>query len=227
MLYFLLRSLLSLFLKKPLIIGYNNLLFRGPKVLIANHANSYSPLFISVFFHKRTYPWVINNIISLKQCPLYIEEDFLIKELKLSRPLSLLVSFPLALICVLLMKYLKAIPVFKKTKKNSHTIRKSIEYLKKGKDLLIFPENQDLPFNEIFNGFDTGFFHLGPELYRKCGQRLSFIPIAGNSQENIISIGRPVIYEPSNPVRVERERVVSELEESILRLYTNNRLKIS
>ncbi len=222
MFYIFLRALIRLFLKKPEIKGYDNLLSGGPSIIVANHSDSYGPICISVFFRKRTYPWVINEIMSFRRCPSYIENDFVIKELGLSRPFSLLAAFPIAMICVVLMNYLGAIPVFKRAKKSSFTIKKSIQYLMKGRDLLIFPENKELPCNGIFNGFDTGFFHLGPSLYKNSGLRLSFIPVALNQEDNIISIGKPVVYNPENPVRLERHRVISELENSIFMLYNGS-----
>jgi 1-acyl-sn-glycerol-3-phosphate acyltransferase len=208
-----------MFMKKPVITGLENLRFDGPKVLIANHSLSYGPLFISVFLSLKIYPWVIHQVMSPQDCPAYIEEDFIKKEIHLGRPFSKWLSYPLALVCTSLMKHLKAIPVYKNTKKNSETIRISAEYLMMGRTLLVFPESQVIPLNEAFNEFETGFVHIGRRFFEKYKKIVRFIPIAVNRKANTISIGKSIAYNSKNRFSDEKKRITRYLKKYICLLY--------
>jgi 1-acyl-sn-glycerol-3-phosphate acyltransferase len=117
------------------------------------------------------------------------------------------------------MKVIKAIPVYDKSMKLATTWRRSIKHLKQKQSLIIFPENDTVPLNDVINKFDQGFVGLAPVYLEKTGRILDFIPVAVHKTEKLIKVGPAIAYDPKNTFSAERDRITTALQDRITEMY--------
>jgi hypothetical protein len=203
----------------PRVIDKENIPSPGPAVFVSNHLGSYAPVAVLSAFPVRLYPWVEHQTTDWKFCPDYLRLNFVEPELHLKQPLSCLVAWLIAKPCVMLMKVIKAIPVYEKSMKLTTTWKRSLELLKQKKLLIVFPENEAIPFNEVINEFDQGFIGLAPLYFQKTGRALRFFPVAVHKAAKAIKIGLPVSFNPQKNIASERERIKTALQTSITKMY--------
>ncbi len=184
-------------------------------MFVSNHLGSYAPVAVLSAFPVRLYPWVEHQTTDWKLCPDYLRLNFVEPELHLKQPLSRLVAWLIAKPCVMLMRVIKAIPVYEKSMKLTTTWKRSLELLKQKKLLIVFPENEAIPFNEVINEFDQGFIGLAPLYFQKTGRALRFFPVAVHKAAKAIKIGLPVSFNPQKNIASERERIKTALQKSI------------
>jgi 1-acyl-sn-glycerol-3-phosphate acyltransferase len=217
--YTLLAKILRVFYVKVRIEGMQEALEKTGSILVANHLGSFGPLALMTSLVHRIYPWVVHEVTELKECAAYIRKDFVEKELKLRSFLAEELARIIGRICVHLMSYLKAIPVYSKHSEIFRTFEISLSYLKAGKTLLIFPENDESKKRDSACLLDTGFMRLAPLLFERTHQVLTFYPVAVNKHVRGVRIGEPIRFNPQAPYGEERMRIKRRLERSISRMY--------
>jgi hypothetical protein len=156
-----------------------------------------------------------------KLCPDYLLRDFIEPELHLRPPLSRWAAWAVSKACVALMKIIQAIPVYGKTMKLAATWKRSLKNLKRNEWLVIFPENDEKPFNDVMNELDDGFIGLAPLYYQSTRRILKFIPVAVHRTAKAIKIGKPVCCDPKAVFPSERERIKTSLQTSIVEMYSS------
>ena len=217
--YTLLAKIIKVFYVKAHIQGIQKVLENTNAVVVANHLGSFGPLALMSSLTHKLYPWVVHEVTNLKDCAAYIRRDFVEKELKLRSFVGRDLSRLIGRICVHLMSYLKAVPVYRKSRKLVKTFEISLSYLKSGKTLLIFPENDESKKQDDICMLDTGFIRLARWLYQTTHKILSFYPVAVNKNVRGIRVGEPVRFNPDAPYGEERIRIKEQLEWSISSMY--------
>ena len=118
-----------------------------------------------------------------------------------------------SLSCKILVRF-GAIPVNRKEPSRlMSTMRKSVDALEQGQNLLIFPET-GLPEYSLTSvtPFFSGFATIGKLYHRRTGKVLRFCPCYIDEQHHVIHFGEPVSYNPENPdISEESARVSDEL----------------
>lgn len=191
----------------------------APIIFIANHEQSYGPVTAMASLPKPLIPWVTYQITDRRLCPAYIEDDFVKPEVRVTPPVSTLLSGLIGRICVGIMHDLMAIPVYKHSRRIAETIRASVRYLEQGRRLLIFPEIPDLPFNDIISEFDTGFIAIARAFFEKTKEVVNFLPVAINRQLRTLRLGTPVEFDPTRSYHAERSRIREALMNRICEMY--------
>ncbi len=192
---------------------------KTPIIFVANHEQSYGPVTAMASLPKPVVPWVTHEITDRKLCPAYIEDDFVRPEVRVNPPLSTLIARLIGRLCVGIMHDLRAIPVYKHSKRIAETIRASVRYLEQGRRLLIFPEIANLPFNEIICQFDTGFVGIAKALFEKTRKIVTFLPVAVNRKLKYLKLGDPIRFNPFGSYHAERARIRELLMERICEMY--------
>lgn len=100
------------------------------------------------------------------------------------------------------------------------TLRGSLTAFKGGEDLVIFAESPQR-FSPYVNELQPGFVDLGRSYYRETGARLHFYPVHVEKKHRLISVGRPVVYDPEGQPGEERMRISAYLRDEIDRLGRN------
>lgn len=219
-LYRILQAVFGFFWRCRL-LGRKNIPGRGPAVYVSNHLGSYGPVAVLTAFPIRLYPWVDHHLTDWRLCPGYLCKDFIEPELHLGPALSRSLSWLISGVCILLMKFLKAIPVCQKSMKLVTTWKHSLEVLKRNRSLIVFPENDLAGSNMVINELDDGFVGIASIYYDLTGRVLTFVPVAVNKVAKAIKIGPPVPYDPKNSLPSERTRITSALHSRIAEMYVS------
>lgn len=215
--YSLLVALLDSFVWRGELLGEQNLPAQGPAVLVANHLDALGPIACFCSLPLRLYPWVISDMLEAERAAAYLNVDFTERQLHLRPPYSLWFSRFLARITVPLLRSLGGIPVYRGDyARMQETFRLSLERLRWGGCLLIFPEDPQLladPQTGIRPFWHT-FARLGELWYQETGQALGFYPVTIHPSRKIW-IGEPVFFNPLNRLVLERRQITRKLEREI------------
>ncbi|MHB1484444.1 MAG: lysophospholipid acyltransferase family protein [Saccharofermentanales bacterium] len=219
----LLKTVIRLFFRHQEIIGLDNVNKAAPGVFICNHDESYAPIVMELFFPLKFRPWVIYNNFYFKLCAEYLEKDFITTELKLRRPLSRWLSLIIAPFCILVMRAVEGIPVYRGMKDIRETFSLSVDAVEQGFNLMIFPENRRKKFSDYINDFDEGFIHLAKSYKVRTGKTLDFYPVYADKKKRSITIGKPVSFSSINEYNRGKRNVVTYLRDSINEIAIMNR----
>ncbi len=212
---------LDLFLWGGRLAGEENLPLRGPAVFIANHHEALGPIAACCSIPLRLYPWTVSDMVDPAQAAAYLQWDFVERTLHLKPPLSVWVAKGLSKISVRFLLSLGCIPVYKGAYDHMvDTLRLSMDVLRQNKFLLVFPEDNMLAKDPQTNmaPFQRSFARLGEMYYAETGRRLQFYPVAVHP-DGVVMVGKPVAFDPLNPVGLERHRLKNLMEDSIHKMY--------
>jgi 1-acyl-sn-glycerol-3-phosphate acyltransferase len=219
--YHLFIDFMSLFLWRGELIGKEHLTAQGPAVLVANHANSYGPIAAVCALPMRVHTWVIAHMVDKDLAPGWVQADFCERQLHLKPPLGRWLARAMCALIVPLFRLSGCIPVAAGDyQRMEETLRLSLDVLRKGGFVLVFPEDYRLPRDPVtdMQPFQHSFVRLAEEYYKATGQRLAFIPMATH-RARFLMIGEPVFHDPLNPAGKERRRLKNSLEQTITRMY--------
>jgi hypothetical protein len=151
----------------------------------------------------------------------WLKWDFVERTLHLKPPFSAWVAKRLSKITVPFLRSLGCIPVYKNDYgRMAETLRLSMDVLRQGKFLLVFPEDNLLPADPLtgIRLFQRSFARLGEMYHQETGERLEFHPVAVHPS-GFVEIGKAVAFNPLNTVGIERHRLKGLMEESVRAMY--------
>ena len=73
-------------------------------------------------------------------------------------------------------------------------------------------------FSEFINELQPGFVDIARLYYRKSKKALKFFPVYLEKKNAVISVGKPIAYDPAQSLDEQREKIVSYLRDNIDRL---------
>ena len=220
-LYHFIVGLLDLFLWGGELVGDDNLPRRGPAVFIANHLDAIGPIAVACSIPLRMYAWSIADMVDEEKAAAWLKWDFVERTLHLKPPASAWVAQKLSKISVPFLRALGCIPVYRGNyDRMVDTLRLSMDVLRQGRFLLVFPEDNLLPEAQMtrMKPFRHSFARLGETYYEETGKRLDFYPVAVHSAGYVI-VGKAVTFNPINRVSLERHRLKDLMESSIRTMY--------
>ncbi|MBQ7915399.1 MAG: 1-acyl-sn-glycerol-3-phosphate acyltransferase [Firmicutes bacterium] len=207
-----LRSLVHFFYGNVQIEGLENLPDHNA-VIVANHAQTNGPIIGELFLPANVYIWCAGQMMNLKEIPTYAFNDFWSHKLKWTHPFFKLMAHLITPLAFCLFNNARTIPVYR-DKRIISTFRESLDMLKDGRNLLIFPE-KDEKCNNILYEFQENFVDVARLYYRKTGQELTFVPMYIAPTLKKAYIGQGIKYDSKNEVTQERKRIVAILTDSI------------
>jgi hypothetical protein len=220
-LYHFIVGILDLFLWSGELVGEENLPRSGPAVFIANHHEAIGPIAVACSIPLRMYSWVVSNMVDEEQASDWLKWDFVERTLHVKPPVSAWVAKRLSKLTVPFLRSLGCIPVYKGDyDRMVETLRLSMEVLRQGKFLLVFPEDNLLPGDPVtaMRPFQRSFARLGEMYFEQTGQRLQFHPVAIHPSGYVI-VGKAVAFDPLNAPGLERHRLKDLMEDSIRSMY--------
>lgn len=220
-LYHFIVGVLDLFLWGGELVGEENLPRRGPAVFIANHLEATGPIAVACSIPLRVYAWSVADMVDEEKAAAWLKWDFVERTLHLKPPASAWVAKRLSKITVPFLRSLGCIPVYKGDyDRLVETLQLSMEVLRQGRFLLVFPEDNMLPEDPMthMKPFQRSFARLGEIFYEETGERLDFYPVAVNSA-GYVTVGKAVTFNPLNSLGLERHRLKDLMEKTIGVMY--------
>lgn len=184
-----------------------------PCVIIGNHCQMYGPIAAEQYLPRPHYVWCIGEMMNRKEVPAYAFQDFWSMKPKATRWFYRLLSHLIAPLAEYVFTNAHTIPVWHDARVMT-TFRKSVELLKDGADMVIFPEKAE-PYNEILWQFQEHFADLAQLYRRRTGEAVCFVPMYTAPKLKSIHFGEPVRYDPQAPENEERTRICSAMMEAI------------
>jgi len=220
-LYQLIVGVLDLFLWGGELVGEDNLPRRGPAVFIANHHEATGPIAVACAIPLRLYAWSVADMVDEEKAAAWLKWDFVERTLHLKPPASAWVAKWLSKITVPFLRSLGNIPVYKGDyDRMVDTLRLSMDVLRQGKFLVVFPEDNMPPPDPLtgMRPFQRSFARLGEMYYEETGERLEFYPVAAHPS-GYVTIGKAVAFNPLNAVGIERHRLKNLMEDTVRTMY--------
>ena len=187
-----------------------------PCVIIGNHAQAFGPIAAELYLPRPHYIWCIGEMMNRKEVPDYAMMDFWYMKPKALRWLYRLFSHLIARPASYVLSHAHTIPVYRDARIVT-TFRRSMELLKAGADIVIFPESRE-PYNGLVWKFQEHFPDLAKLYCRRTGTALSFVPMYIAPRLNRICFGEPVRYDPNAPDEEERTRICTTMMEAVTAL---------
>lgn len=184
-----------------------------PCIFVGNHAQIHGPILSQIGFPADALTWCIGQMSNIHEVADYMYRDFWSRKKGAARVFFRLVSYVLAPVAVALFTNTKTIDVYKDSRVMK-TFRRSVNALKEGKSLLIFPETYE-GYNQVVCQFQKNFVDVARLYYRQTGKAVAFVPVYTAPKLHSQFFGRPVYYDPAAPVDTERERIVRCMQDAI------------
>ena len=161
------RTLVWFFSK--VIVGKMEFIFHDKKpteasFLVGNHTKFFAPLAIQYKYPGWVRTWSNAFMLDSKSCSEHFKK--ILKGIKGERFYKLILPIMAPSIARYYRKHLNCIPVYHDIQV-SKTFEMSIDTLKNGVHLAVYPELREKPFNEFICRIATGFIYLAYNYYKK------------------------------------------------------------
>ena len=210
--YKLVYKLVWLFSPKYKLVGTENLP-QEPCVIVGNHSHMYGPVAGEIYIPGDHYVWCAGQMMHREEVADYTFQDFWSGRPKRTHWFYRRLSRAIVPLSVLIFNNAHTIPVYHDTRLIT-TYRESIELLRQGASMVIFPECYD-EHNNIVHGFQDKFIDLARFYYKKTGKELSFVPLYVAPKLKTLFFGKPIRFRADVPIAEERARICGELMDAI------------
>lgn len=203
------------------LLGGDNLPTKGPAVFVCNHLGALGPIAAYASIPLKLHFWIHASMLDPALAPDYLRLDFVEPQLHITPPFSYWLAAAISKIHVPLLRAIGGIPVYQNPEQIRQTFELSMNILKQGGYLLIFPEDASLPADEHnkMSPFKKGFTRLGEIYYKSTRQRLPFYPVTVHVASRTVQVGKALYYNPFNPPVKERMRLKNALEHFVCQMY--------
>ena len=134
------RTIFRMFLHGK--VNIDNQIFMKEHILIGHHQNFYGPFLALSWLPDTVHFWVVDHLFNFKDCfKMYYHYTFT-KTIKLPKLVALILATLCALFIPPLVRSSRSIPVYRDSKNIITTLNTSLAYLKKGEQIMIFPDIQ-------------------------------------------------------------------------------------
>lgn len=190
-----------------------------PAIFVGNHTRFRGPLAIQYKYPGKVRTWSDARLIEKKSC-YDLFKNKVIKDLKGERFLKMLLPAGIPLISWYYRKKLNCIPVYrdmgvaKTFKASSNTIMHNV-------NVAVYPEVIEDRLNEVVCKFATGFVYVAYNFYKLTGKKIKFYPLYCAETLKETHFGKPIQYNPDEPIKDQAEVIARYLEEQVTLLARN------
>ncbi len=209
------RFFVKIFYKSPKFYGTENLPDE-PCIIVGNHCHMYGPLTSELYMPSSPYTWCAAQMMELSEVPAYTQYDFWRNKPKNIMWFYKILSYIISPLAVCIFTSARTVPVYH-DKRIIKTLRTSINLLKSGKNLVIFPE-KDEKYNDILCNFQEGFVDTARSYYKQTGKEISFVPVYLAPSLRQAHFGTPIKFCAENDIKDERKRINAHLMEEITKI---------
>ncbi|MEA4823124.1 MAG: hypothetical protein VB111_03310 [Clostridiaceae bacterium] len=186
-----------------------------PCVYICSHHNLNGPVMTLTFLGFPVHAWALHVFLDRKSCRKQYAEYTFSKRFGMPKPVADTLAWAASGVVSGLIRSMGSIAVWRGSSKIHTTFRESMDALKKGESILIFPDIEYSAENEGIGAMYEGFLLLGRMYARAEGKGLQFVPLYCDGRTKRIVQGDAVMFRPDVPYKEEIERVRLTLTERI------------
>ena len=182
-------------------------------IIVGNHTQMNGPIAGELFLPENCYTWCAGQMMNRKEVPKYAFKDFWSQKPKWTHPFYKGLSHVIAPLADHIFNNARTIPVYRDMRIMT-TFKKTIQMLKDGANILIFPE-KDERHNNILYQFQENFVDVAMLYYKKTGIELTFVPLYIAPKMRKMYIGKGIVFDSQNPIEEERKRIAICMSEEI------------
>ena len=182
-------------------------------VIVGNHSHMYGPIMGELYTPVRHYVWCAGEMMKREEVAAYAYRDFWSGKPKGTRWFYRILSHLITPLALCVFNNAHTIAVYHDTRLIT-TYRESIEKLKEGYSMVIFPECYD-EHNNIVHEFQDKFIDLARFYYKKTGTELNFVPMYLAPKLKKAYYGKPIHFRADADIKSERKRICGELMDAI------------
>jgi len=185
----------------------------APAVYVCRHRDLRGPIDTLLWLSVPVRPWVFSAFCERETC-YHQYVDFTLTKRKgwprvFAQPVARILSWVVPGLC----GSMGAIPVYRSTARVVTTFRKTLDALKAGMRIIIYPDVNYSDASEQMGALYEGYVVLGSLYHRATGRNLLFIPL--RSERRHIVAGAAIEYDGSKPREQESERVGKAIREAL------------
>lgn len=188
-----------------------------PIVLVAHHQNMIGPisLLLSLSENYDIRVWAFSPFFDRKETYEHVTSFTFTKRFGWPKYLSKLIGKPYGILVEKLLKSVRGIPVYRKSRQIIETMNLSVEALNKNQMILIFP-NVDYSLDESHVGqIYEGFLNIHRYFQRDHQEKVYFLPIISDYEKKKIRYGQAVTFNDENDFMTERSKIAKKLQKSM------------
>lgn len=189
-----------------------------PAVYICRHRNLRGPIFTLLHMPIQLHPWVYSVFCSKQTCyKQYTDYTFSVR-LKWHPCTTRMISWLLSRVIPALMKSIGAIPVYRKSFQVKKTFTDTLNCLKRGESIIIYPDVDYVSTDDTPGELYTGFLLVGNLYWKATGKNLQFVPLDIDMNTRNIIVGDQVVFDGAAKFADERCRTAKALKAEMDRI---------
>ena len=162
-----------------------------PCIFVGNHDAKRSPVIAELYLPVRTAKWgAYEMLCDYNTRRRYLRDVFYIKKQGYGKKLASFKAFFEAFFSLFIYRGMNFLPTYADARL-SRTLNESVEVLRSGMSVFIFPEDSDGGYREVMEKFFPGFVMLAEAYYRKTGTDIPIYPVYYHSGRNKLVTGAP------------------------------------
>lgn len=202
---------ICLFIRRPTITGLEKLVPGRASLIAANHEGAWGPVVTRAWFPVPTAPWVNAEITLRGNCRKFLSGFLFIGQLHLPRWLAQPLAFIIEPLLLHLLHAGNAIPVYFEGAKVAITFKMSMERLKSGRHIMVFPDDDSSLQTTKVPDFHNGYLATVKLYQQLTGKKLLLYPMCLSSKKNLIMLGDPLENNTGSDFKAECLRINGEL----------------
>lgn len=184
------KGILRLFFKRPDIVDLGSE-EKPVGIYVANHSAADGPFTYVLFFPFRFVPWGAHEMCgNYRERWHYLYDIFYQQKLGWGKVRAFAVATPFAVISRMVYKGAELLPTYR-DQRLVRTIRKSLDMLRCGRNIMVFPEVSDDGYHELLQDINGGFVLLAKRFREATGTDVPIYPVCYCAKRNRIVIDRP------------------------------------
>jgi len=186
-----------------------------PVVYVSHHQNLFGPFIMLLWYSKFFCTWVLNVFFEQKECyNQYVNYTFT-KRFKMKPFFAKIIAYPVSFFITKLIQSGRSIPVYRGSRKIMDSIKQSVEALKEGKSIAIFPSvDYSSAVNDESDIYE-GFLFLEKYYFKETKEHVTFIPVHVSKNKRQIIHGEPIQFSGNRPFQEERTEIANKIKDQI------------
>ena len=187
-----------------------------PAVFVCNHSTIIGPVMTTLHFPLPQTSWTVSNAMSEDTAVSYAYHDVLVGRSRRFKGFWRILARIVSRMLPPVLRCSDVIPVYH-DRRIITTFKESVRALEEGVNLIIFGESPER-YSEYVNKLQPGLVDVARLYYRKTKKPLSFYPVYAEKKNHLISVGKPIAYDPDGDHDEQRESITDYLSGNIDRL---------
>ena len=160
-----LKAFLKIFIRKPKFVYLQDKPDKS-SIILGNHVGAKAPLSYELYFDCSFRIWGTHEMNDgLKSVYKYLSEVYFYQKKHINKFFSKLISIIAAPLANLFYKGLQLIPTYRDYRLRK-SIKESVEVLKEGQNVIIFPEDSSDGYHDNLKSFFSGYMLLARQCYK-------------------------------------------------------------